>query len=261
MSRRLSKPVLRPGNTLRVKNTSGETIPQGGVVWINGQTTDSAGVGVFVAAKPDSDNADHSFFIALTDMGDGQVGYVTREPCWASYETVTPTVDDEIGPTNGSWYLGSGTGFKVIADGVDGFVYVVPPIGVPGPAGSGGMITVELPSDLTLVQGTKASCTVKATFSGGPSIGTATITVTNPPAKGGNYQWKATAATQYVNAIFQGGSEYLICSVQHVTQQVLYDLDWTSPNLTQDRKDLWVAFADNDGTDTVLTGDASCPAP
>jgi hypothetical protein len=136
---------------------------------------------------------------------------------------------------------------------VNGVLQFVGPGAGGGGGSSGGMITVELPTNLALTDATKASCTVMATFSGGPSLAS-TVTVTNPPAKGGNYQWKATAASQYVNAVYQGGSTYLICSVQHVTQQALYDLDWTTPSLTQDRKDLWVAFADNDATDTVLTG-------
>lgn len=123
---------------------------------------------------------------------------------------------------------------------------------------AGGVVVLELPSDLTQAQQTKSGCTVKETYTGGPAV-SSTVVARNPAAKGGNYQWKATASTQYVNAIFNG-TDYTIVSVQHVTRNVVVDVDWASPDLTADFMDVQTPFADNPSTDTILTAvEKSCP--
>jgi hypothetical protein len=141
---------------------------------------------------------------------------------------------------------------------VNGVLQFVGPLPGSGSATSGGKITVELPSDLALTDATKASCTVKATFSGGPALAS-TVTITNPPAKGGNYQWQAESTTQYVDAIWQGGSEYSICGVQPVSVTLVNNVAWSSPTLSEDKTTVYVQYLGGTSTSTVLTGNTACP--
>ena len=136
---------------------------------------------------------------------------------------------------------------------VNGVLQFVGPGAGGGGSSSGGMITVELSSDLLKTDATKASCTVKATFSGGPSVAS-TVTVTNPPAMGGNYQFRAESTTQYVNAVYQGGSTYLICSVQPVAFDPVDDVAWSTPTLSQVKRDIDIGYSGSTATTTVLTG-------
>jgi hypothetical protein len=144
---------------------------------------------------------------------------------------------------------------------VNGVLQFVGPVaGGGGSSSSGGMVVVELPSDLAKTDATKASCTVKQTFSGGPAV-SSTVTITNPDAKGGNYQFRAESTTQYVNAIWQGGSTYLVCGTQPVAFDPVDDVAWTSPDLEQTKRDIDIGYSGSTATTTVLTGDPTCPTP
>lgn len=150
----------------------------------------------------------------------------------------------------------------VIVGEVNGRLQLVSPRTTGGGGSTaGGLVVVELPTDLAKTDATKASCTVKQTFSGGPSVAS-TITITNPDAKGGNYQYRATAATQYVNCTWQGGSTYLITSVQPVAFDPVDNVEWDSPDLKQDKRDIDVPYAASGVTpSTVLTGNTECAPP
>jgi hypothetical protein len=138
--------------------------------------------------------------------------------------------------------------------------FVGPGAGGGGSSSAGGMIVVELPSDLAKTDATKASCTVKQTFSGGPSVAS-TVTITNPDALGGNYQFRAESTTQYVNCTWQGGSTYLICSVQPVAFDPVDDVAWSSPDLDQVKRDIDIGYLGSTATTTVLTGNTECAPP
>jgi hypothetical protein len=149
----------------------------------------------------------------------------------------------------------------VIVGEVNGVLQLVSPRTTGGGSSSaGGMIVVELPSDLAKTDATKASCTVKQTFSGGPSVAS-TVTITNPDALGGNYQFRAESTTQYVNCTWQGGSTYLIHSVQPVAFDPVDDVTWSSPDLDQVKRDIDIGYLGSTATTTVLTGNTECAPP
>lgn len=198
----------------------------------------------------------------ITAGGSGDAKILT--PISGSLADASPTLTIEVNDIRDSGGGGDpiegGARCIVLQHNVGGKWWIVP--AVSGGGGMGGMITVELPSDLALTDATKATCIVKATFSGGPTIDdVAGVTITNPPAKGGNYQFQATAATQHVNAMFQGGSTYLICSVQNVPIDLGGLVEWNTPDLEQDEIEVWVPFAGTPSPQTILTGTEDCPEP
>lgn len=187
-----SKSTLGSARWFRVKNESGEAIPVGAVVWIDGLTTDDDDVQVLSAAKPDADNDQHSFFIAVHCIGEDDCGTVTNEAFWAAYDTggAAPSRDDEIGPTDGDWYLvAGGTGFKCLSDGEDGFVFVVPSgRGEPGPPGTGAAGIYRFEAQTDLVPG--GSCDAKlVSYSGSYSSGGGTFQVKDFTSPG---SWRAS---------------------------------------------------------------------
>lgn len=122
-----------------------------------------------------------------------------------------------------------------------------------GSGGSGGIVILQLPSDLTQAQQTKASCTVLETYTGGPSV-SSTVTARNPVNRAGSgYLWKATAATQVVVAHYNG-TDYTISNVEHVTQTVVIDMEDDGTDLIEHKKDIQTPFADNPQDETLISG-------
>lgn len=111
-----------------VKNDESTAIPMGGICWLNGSTTiGDSDMAVYSAKQADGN--DHPWFVAITAIGPGKRGVVSRDwPAHAAYDAsvATPAVDDEIGPISGNWRLRpTGTGFIAFTAGVDGWVDVI----------------------------------------------------------------------------------------------------------------------------------------
>jgi hypothetical protein len=247
---------------LPVKNDEASAIPMGGICWLNGETT----VGdetVYLAQQ--ADGSDHPWFIALSAIGPGERGLVSCDwPAQAAYDTsaATPAVGDEIGPISGNWRMRpTGEGFTAITAGDGGWVTVTG-MGVAGPPGTAGTmqwVLVSLPSALTQAQASKAACPVIDAFGDG-TLAAGTITVENPPTSTGGVYMFAIASGAYAQVI-GNGTRYVFVMPQLVTQTVVENVDWTSPDLTQDTKDIQVLSSGNPQTDTILTGTTDCPEP
>jgi len=111
------------------RNDSGESIPAFAVMRPTG-TIQAFGATVFTCAKP---NATSYSFYLINGPGvvrDGQFGQCTYGPdVVVLYDTgSSPALDEDWGPTNGSWKIATaGTGFRIVgvADAVKGIIEVI----------------------------------------------------------------------------------------------------------------------------------------
>lgn len=103
----------------RVKNTSGEEIPAFGIMeivdWSNGVD------GYFVVTKPTGDPDAIGYLLngreAIADNGLGSGSWINVRPLPALIDATAMSLNDECGPTAGSWELSAdGHGFRLISE-------------------------------------------------------------------------------------------------------------------------------------------------
>lgn len=141
----------------------------------------------------------------------------------------------------------SGTRCVVVQHMVGGKWWMVPFGTATGGTGSITIIA-ELSGDLAKTDATKTATVIAGYGAGAPSSGS--VTLINPAAKGGNYQYRATASTQYVTAVYTG-TDYLIIGVQPVAFDPVDDVTWDGTDLKQVKRDTDVGFLGTTATTTI----------
>jgi hypothetical protein len=104
-------------------NKSTETIPEFAIMQIQGWSRDTSGLAVFEVRKPNGEGkqylANGPLPVPKASASESGMGLGTRpHGAFVLYDhNLSPEFDDELGPVDGSWALGSeGTGFFVIGD-------------------------------------------------------------------------------------------------------------------------------------------------
>jgi hypothetical protein len=97
---------------------------------------------------------------------------------------------------------------------------------------------------------------------GDGTLPTGTIELVNPPSATSLKFWWAAASGQMGRAIWNEQDEtWEVDHMEPVLISPVENVDWTSPNLTQDKQDIWTHFVENPDTTNILEGTTNCPEP
>jgi hypothetical protein len=200
----------------------------------------------------------------LTDGGVADAKVLT--PITGSLvDTVDPDLDPdpitiEVNDIGTGATTPSGTKCFVNQHQVGGKWWVVP--AVAGPGGTGTIKYCYFTADAAFTRDDETFDGTVLRAWGDGTLPTGTIELVNPPSATSLKFWWAAASGQMGRAIWneQDGT-WEVDHMEPVLATPVENVDWTSPLLTQDKRDIWTHFVENPDTTEILEGTTECAPP